>query len=106
MQQAVHLESIGSLIFVKPPILYVRVGDTVTFYSDDDKTYEIVIPNREKFFVSADGATIEITVISPTGPTSPINNKPIGTQKVYSVTTAAGGITDSPPKIIIVGSST
>ena len=102
MQQSVHFASIGILIFIKPTPLYVAVGDTVTFYADDDKEYEIVIPNKDKFFVSVDGATIEETATSAESPTTPaVNNKPPNTPKFYSVTVGGSGITNSPPRIII-----
>lgn len=102
MEQPVHLESIGKIIFAKPQTLYVNVGDTVKFYADDSNEYDIVIPNKDKFFVSSTGATIEEIVTSILNPvTSAVNLKPIKSEKIYSVTTAGGGIADAPPKIII-----
>ena len=102
MIQPVHFESKGNLIFVKPPILYVSVGDVVKFYADDANQYNVVIPNKDKFFDN-DGSTIDEDVNQTTSPVTPeVNNKPVGTQKGYSVTSAGGGISEAPPKIIVV----
>jgi plastocyanin len=103
MQQHVHFESIGNVIMVKPSILYLSVGDTVTFHADDNNTYDVVIPNKEKFFVSADGATIDDSATENNSPvTTAVNAKPIRTEKGYAVTTPGGGTPLAPPKIIII----
>jgi plastocyanin len=102
MEQPVHIESIGNIIFMKPQTLYVKVGDTVKFYVDDTNEYDIVIPNKDKFFVSATGATIELTATNASNPvTTAVNLKAVKTEKIYEVTTPGGGIADAPPKIII-----
>ena len=102
MEQPVHLESIGNIIFVKPQTLYVKVGDTIKFYVDDANEYDIVIPNKDKFFVSATGATIEETATAALKPVTPaVNLKAVKTEKIYEVTTPGGGTTDAPPKIIV-----
>lgn len=104
MEQHVHLESIGSVVIVKPSILYVSINDTVKFHSDDNNNYDIVIPNKEKFFVSSDGATIELVSSSTVQPVTPaVNSSPIRTEKLYAVSKqgGGGGIPMAPPKIII-----
>jgi len=103
MIQAVHFESKGSLIFVKPPILYVSVGDVVKFFADDTTEYNVVIPNKDGFFVVPAEAIIDQDVNQTIGPftTTQVNAQKAGTQKGYSVTFPGGGITEAPPKIIV-----
>ena len=101
----VTLRTQGSFIMVDPSSLYVHVADTIEFVSSDGADYDVVIPNRDKFFVSSNGATIEEAVNSTTSPVTPeVNDKPIGTKKYYSVSTPGGGMPYAPPRIIIIPS--
>ena len=102
MIQHVHFESKGNLIFVKPPILYVRNTDVVEFHADDDKQYNIVIPNKDKFF-NNDGSTIDEDVSQAIGTftTPQVIGQKTGAQKGYSVTFPDGVYTEAPPKIIV-----
>ena len=103
MIQHVHFESKGNLIFVKPPILYVSNTDVVEFHADDDKQYNIVIPNKDGFFAAPADAIIDQDVSQAIGTftTTEVNNQKTGAQKGYSVTFPDGGITEAPPKIIV-----
>ena len=102
----VHLRSEGSYIIIIPSGLYVNAGDIARFIADDNYTYEIVISNKDKFFVSNDGATIEKQVSQGQPADTPAinNNKPTSTTKYYTVTRADIDSTCSPPKIIIISS--
>ena len=99
----VHLRSEGNYIIVIPSGLYVNAGDTVRFKADDNYTYDVVISNKDKFFVSNDGATIEReATIQPAPDTPAVANKPTGTTKYYTVTRADGDTVCAPPKIILI----
>ena len=104
MQRNVLLSLHGNSILIDQSSLDVLIGDTVAFISSDGNQYDIVIPNKDNFFVNNDnGATIEgmadqnIDLI-----TNAVNNKPVGTTKYYSVTTPGGGVPLAPPRIIVI----
>jgi hypothetical protein len=102
----VHLKSDGNYIIVIPSGLYVNAGDIVRFIADDNYTYEIVISNRDKFFVSTTGATIELQVTQSSPADTPaISSKPTSTTKYYTVTRVDIDSTCSPPKIIVISTT-
>lgn len=103
MKHTINLSSSGSFIIVDSSSLYVSEGDTVEFKSLDGDEYDIVIPNKDTFFVSQTGETIEETATETQTPeTSQVNSKPGGTTKYYSVTTPGGQNTCAPPRIILI----
>lgn len=106
MERTVYLSLQGNRIIVNPSSLDVQVGDTIKFVSDPNY-YDVVIPNKDNFFVNNDnGKTIEFIVPPSTtyipNPALAINNKPAGIIKYYTVTTPGGGITYAPPRIILI----
>ena len=104
MQHIVTFASQGNNIIVNPSSLNVRAGDTVVFVAADANHYDVIIPNRDNFFVNNDnGKTLEFVVTQSQSVTTPaVNNKPNGTNKYYSVTTPGGGVPYAPPRIIII----
>jgi hypothetical protein len=102
----VHIKSEGSYIIIIPSSLYVNAGDIVRFVADDNYTYEIVISNKDKFFVSTTGATLEfqVTQSSPADTPAISSGKPTSTTKYYTVTRVDIDSVCSPPKIIIISS--
>jgi len=104
MQQIVTFTSKGIDIIVNPSSLNVQVGDTVIFVAADANHYDVVIPNKDNFFVNNNnGATLEYSVTQAQSITTPVvNNKPDGTVKYYSATTPGGGVPYAPPRIIII----
>jgi plastocyanin len=104
MQHIITFASQGNNIIVNPSSLNVRANDTVVFVAADANHYDVVIPNKDNFFVNNDnGATLEYSVTQSQSVTTPtVNKKPDGTVKYYSVTTPGGGIPYAPPRIVVV----
>lgn len=100
----VHLRSEGSYIIINQSSLYVNAGDIIRFIADDNYTYVIVIPNKDKFFVSIDGATIELQVTygHPADTSAVSSYKPTPSTKYYNVERVDIDTSCAPPKIILI----
>ena len=99
--QPVHFVTEGNQIIVTPSDCDVGVDDTVVFYADDTNVYEVEIPDANNFFETKKSKINETVTKAASQGTPPVK-APVGTQKGYSVTSANGGTTEAPPKIIVV----
>ena len=99
--QQVHFVTEENRIKVEPEERSVKVGGTIEFYADDTNVYTVKILKANEFFKTDKTEIIRTVTQAPSEATPPVK-APVGTQKGYSVTSANGGTTEAPPKIIVV----